>query len=151
MSYRVEWEKDIQLAKGRELNSAATLASQPAAGHCNSLSFIVNIVIMDLGWGLFVGLVAESCSRIWLPCLIGLELFRMTSVKGSGGKTSELPPLVAMQLGIESWRVNTCITEHSHRTRTAAFTQKSHHRPIIVGWSHRGELTLFYLHYAWSV
>ena len=34
------------LAKGRELNSAATL-----------------------GWGLLVGLAAESCSQIWLPCL----------------------------------------------------------------------------------
>ena len=58
----------VCLCKGRELNSAATLASQPAAGH--SLSFIITIVIMTLGWGLFVGLAAESCDRIWLPCLI---------------------------------------------------------------------------------
>ena len=55
------------MAKGWELNSASTLASQPAADH--SLSFIITIVIMTLGWGLFVGLAAESCSRIWLPCL----------------------------------------------------------------------------------
>ena len=33
--------------KGRELNSATTLASQPAAGH--RLSFIIIIVIYDLG------------------------------------------------------------------------------------------------------
>ena len=53
--------------KGWELSSAATLASQPAAGH--SLSFIITIVIMTLGWGLFVGLAAEGCGQIWLPCL----------------------------------------------------------------------------------
>ena len=39
--------------KGRELNLAATLASQPAASH--NLSFIITIVIMTLGWGLFMG------------------------------------------------------------------------------------------------
>ena len=50
--------------KGRKLNSAKTLASQHVAGH--SLSFIITIVIMTLGWGLFVGLVSESCSWIWL-------------------------------------------------------------------------------------
>ena len=43
------------------LNLAATLASQPAAGH--SLSFIITIVIMTLGWGLFVGLAVESYGR----------------------------------------------------------------------------------------
>ena len=53
--------------KGRELQSAATSALQPAAGHC--LSFITTVVFMDLGWGLFVGLAAESCGQIWLPCL----------------------------------------------------------------------------------
>ena len=58
---------DTSGSKGWELNSAATLASQPAAGH--RLSFIITIVIMTLGWGLFVGLAAESCGRIWLPCL----------------------------------------------------------------------------------
>ena len=36
--------------KEREPNSAAALASQPAAGH--SLSFISIIVFMTLGWGL---------------------------------------------------------------------------------------------------
>ena len=61
--------------KGWELNSAATSASQPAAGH--SLSFIITIVIMTLGWGLFVGLAAESCRRIWLSRLrlIGSTMF----------------------------------------------------------------------------
>ena len=53
--------------KGRELNSAATSATQPAAGH--SWSFTIAIVIMTLGWGLILGLAAESCGRIWLPCL----------------------------------------------------------------------------------
>ena len=57
----------VDNTKGRELNSAATLASQPAASH--SLSFIITVVNMTLGWGLFVGLAAESCGRIWLPCL----------------------------------------------------------------------------------
>ena len=45
-----------------ELNSAATLASQPVADH--SLSFIITIVIMTLGWGLFVGLATESWGQI---------------------------------------------------------------------------------------
>ena len=54
-------------AKGRELNSAANSASQPAAGH--SLSFIITIVIITLGCDLFVGLAAESCGQIWLPRL----------------------------------------------------------------------------------
>ena len=58
------------LPKGRELNLPAILASQPAAGH--SLSFVVTVVIMTLGWGLFVGLTAESCGRIWPPCLRSL-------------------------------------------------------------------------------
>ena len=53
--------------KGREPNSAAALASQPAAGH--SLSFIYGYCFMTLGWGLLVGPAAESCSRIWLPRL----------------------------------------------------------------------------------
>ena len=52
---------------GWELNSAASLASQPVAGH--SLSFIITIGIMTLSWGLFVGLATESCGRIWLQCL----------------------------------------------------------------------------------
>ena len=56
----------IRLRDGR-LNSAATLASQPAASHC--LSFIITVGIMTLGWGLFVGLAAESRSQIWFPCL----------------------------------------------------------------------------------
>ena len=55
------------MSKGRELHSVATLALQPTAGH--SLSFIITIVIMTLGWGLFVGPAAESCGRIRLPCL----------------------------------------------------------------------------------
>ena len=42
----------FKYGKGQELNSAATLASQPAAGH--SLSFTLSIVIMTLCWGLFV-------------------------------------------------------------------------------------------------
>ena len=51
---------------GRELNLAPTVASQPAVGL--SLSFIISIVFMTLGWGLFVGLaavkvVAESGSH----------------------------------------------------------------------------------------
>ena len=48
---------------------AATLASQPASSY--NLSFIISsqIVIMTMGWGLFVGLAAESCSGIWLQCL----------------------------------------------------------------------------------
>ena len=37
----------VLFCKGRELNLAATLASQPAAGH--SLNFIITIVIMTLG------------------------------------------------------------------------------------------------------
>ena len=55
-----------------------------------------------------------------------MRSFTSTSAKSSVGKTSDLPSLVVMQLDIESWRVNTCIIEHStvsHRTRTAAFTQ----------------------------
>ena len=36
-----------RITLGRELNLAATLASQPAAGH--SLNFIITIVIMTLG------------------------------------------------------------------------------------------------------
>ena len=59
-----------EVGKGRELNSAATLASRHVAGH--SPSFIIIIVIMTLGWGLLWGLAAESCGRIWLPCLINL-------------------------------------------------------------------------------
>ena len=53
--------------KGREPNSAAALASQPAAGH--SLSFYYCYCFMTLGCGLLVGPAAESCSRIWLPRL----------------------------------------------------------------------------------
>ena len=53
--------------KGRVLNSAPILALQPSA--CHSLRFIITIVFMTLGKGLFVGLAAESCDRIWLPCL----------------------------------------------------------------------------------
>ena len=60
-------DQNSWVAKGRELNSAATLASQRVA--CHSLSFIITIVIMTLGWGLSVELAAESCSRIWLSCL----------------------------------------------------------------------------------
>ena len=58
--------------KGREPITAAALASKPAASH--NLSFIISIVFMTLAWGLLVGLAAESCGRIWLPCLIGSEV-----------------------------------------------------------------------------
>ena len=54
----------VYVAKEWALNSAPSLASQPAASH--SFSFIITNVIMTLGWGLFVGLAAESCGRIWL-------------------------------------------------------------------------------------
>ena len=48
------------LKQGHELNSVAT----------QTLSFINVIIIMSLvETQLFVGLAAESCSRIWLPCL----------------------------------------------------------------------------------
>ena len=60
--------------KEREPNSAAALASQPAAGH--SLSFIYCYCFMTLGWGLLVGLAAESCSRIWLPRLSDLKTYK---------------------------------------------------------------------------
>ena len=40
----------VQVSKWQELNSATTLASQPAVGH--SLSFIFTIGIMTLCWGL---------------------------------------------------------------------------------------------------
>ena len=60
---------------GRELNLAATLASQPKAGH--SLNFIINTVIMTLGWGLFVGLAAESCARILLLCHLFQEEWKI--------------------------------------------------------------------------
>ena len=43
-----------------ELNSATTLASQPAAR--DSLSFIINVAIMTLSWGLFKKMDAESSS-----------------------------------------------------------------------------------------
>ena len=56
-----------EYTKGQELNSAATLTSQPAAGH--TLSFIISIVIMTLACGLFVGLAVEICGRTWFPCL----------------------------------------------------------------------------------
>ena len=48
--------------------------AQPATSY--SLSLIITIVIMTLSWGLFVGLAAESCSRIWLPCLKGFCFMR---------------------------------------------------------------------------
>ena len=60
------WETR-RYCKGREPNSAAALASQPAAGH--SLSFYYYYCFMTLGWGFLVGPAAESCSRIWLPRL----------------------------------------------------------------------------------
>ena len=56
------------LNKGREPNLATALASQPAAVH--SLSLFYYYCFMTLGWGLLVGPAAESCGRIWLPCLI---------------------------------------------------------------------------------
>ena len=66
------------LNKERELNSAATLASQPAAGLI--LSFIITIVIMTLGWSLFVRLATESCGQIgshanllWISKLLKLQ------------------------------------------------------------------------------
>ena len=61
----------LLLLKGTGLNSATTLASQPAAGH--SLSLFITIVIMTLGWGLLVELAAESCGQILLPCLTPLS------------------------------------------------------------------------------
>ena len=62
-----ESKRKVNTRKGREPISAAALASQPAAGH--NLCFIISIVFMTLAWGLLVGPAAESCSRIWLPCL----------------------------------------------------------------------------------
>ena len=44
---RQETRQSYQEGKRRELNSATTLASQPAAGY--SLSFIITIVIKTLG------------------------------------------------------------------------------------------------------
>ena len=64
---RAKYAVERLAGKERELNSAANLASQPAANH--SLNLIITVVIMTLGWGLFVGLATESCCRIWLPCL----------------------------------------------------------------------------------
>ena len=55
--------------QGQDLHAAPTLASQSLVGH--SWSFIT-IVIMTLGRGLFVGLVAQSCGLIWLPCFSSL-------------------------------------------------------------------------------
>ena len=58
-----------------------TLASQPATGH--SLSFIITLVVTTLGRGLFVGLAAESYSRIWLPYLSNIHagLIKVVSEK----------------------------------------------------------------------
>ena len=53
LQYQLLYMKDMEKiigSKEQELNSAATLASQPVASH--SLNFIT---IMTLGWGLFVG------------------------------------------------------------------------------------------------
>ena len=57
-------------SKGRELISAATLASEPVASH--SLSFIITVILMSLDWSLLVRLVAENCGQIWLSCLTPL-------------------------------------------------------------------------------
>ena len=61
--------------KGREPNTAAALASQPAAGH--SLSLFYYYHFMTLGWGLLVGPAAEKCSQIWLPRLMSRIRIRM--------------------------------------------------------------------------
>ena len=57
----------VRHIKGQELNTATTLASRPHNGH--RLSFIITIVIMTLGWGLFVELAVVSCGRVCFPCL----------------------------------------------------------------------------------
>ena len=84
---QIEWalwlkskiNKATKHAKGRDINSAATFECQRAASH--SLSFIISIVIMALCWGFFVGLAAESCSRIWLSCLIRIVMPRSSNIR----------------------------------------------------------------------
>ena len=61
------WSRSLEEPSGWEPNSAAALASQPAAGH--NLNLYYYYCFMTLGWGLLVGPAAESCSRIWLPRL----------------------------------------------------------------------------------
>ena len=71
------------ITKGREPNSAAALASQPATGH--SISFYYYCCFMTLGWVLLVGPAAESCSQIWLPRLKRWALwgFSLSAHKGN--------------------------------------------------------------------
>ena len=64
--------------KGQQLKSATIWAPQPVAGH--SLNFIITIVIMIFGWGLFVGLAAESYGWVCLWCLTYLYVWERTKL-----------------------------------------------------------------------
>ena len=74
--------KNMKQLKGRELNAAPALASQPATGH--SLNFIINIVFITLGWGQLLRLAAVSWGQIWLTCLIHMSICAEEKLKNAG-------------------------------------------------------------------